>query len=190
MAGGAERVGWKIGLNIPEVQARLGLTEPVVGHLTSATRLEPGASYSHDDARDLRAEAEVAIQVAEGGAISGYGAAIELVDVGRPPSTGIEEIVARNVFHRAFVLGPVHRERPMGEAQLLVGREVRDVAPLAGDFEASVAHVARHLAAVGERLEPGDVVIAGALAHVPVNQGDEIAVAIGALGRLEVTIRP
>lgn len=135
-------------------------------------------------------KAEVAIQVAEGGAISGYGAAIELVDVGRPPSTGIEEIVARNVFHRAFVLGPVHRERPTGEAQLLVGREVRDAAPLAGDFEASVAHVARHLAAVGERLEPGDVVIAGALAHVPVNQGDEIAVAIGALGRLEVTIRP
>ena len=28
LATGAERVGWKIGLNIPEVQERLGLREP------------------------------------------------------------------------------------------------------------------------------------------------------------------
>ena len=40
LATGAERVGWKIGLNIPEVQERLGLREPVIGHLTSATRVE------------------------------------------------------------------------------------------------------------------------------------------------------
>lgn len=114
--GGAERIGWKIGLNIPEVQEQLGIEESVIGHLTSATVVEAGGEYRAGAAVRLRAEAEVAVELgrdvephadadAAREAVAGLAAAIELVDVGRPPED-VEAIVAANVFHRAVVLGP------------------------------------------------------------------------------------
>ena len=39
LAQGAEPIGWKIGFNIPEIQAQLGISEPVIGHLISAREL-------------------------------------------------------------------------------------------------------------------------------------------------------
>src|SRR5262245_15926304 len=46
LARGGVRVGWKIGVNEPALQRRLGLTGPVVGHLTLATTLVPGEAHS------------------------------------------------------------------------------------------------------------------------------------------------
>src|SRR5205814_9831617 len=46
VAGGAARVGWKIGFNSPAAQQQLGLDGTVVGHLTQATVLAPGTSHS------------------------------------------------------------------------------------------------------------------------------------------------
>ena len=164
LAAGASRVGWKIGLNIPEVQERLGLREPVIGHLTSSTQLEPGGEYVGGAALELRAEPEVAVEVGrdvpgdvdeETGreAIAAYGPAIELVDVGRPPGD-LEGIVAANVFHRAFVLGP---SRPAlttegVAAEVAVNGERRAEADTPDDFAEVVMLVARLLDAVGERL--------------------------------------
>ena len=59
LAEGADRVGWKLGMGEGE---RIG-PGPVIGHLTSATQLEPGATYRARGAVDLRADAEVAIRL-------------------------------------------------------------------------------------------------------------------------------
>jgi hypothetical protein len=53
LAHGAERVGWKLGMGEGE---RIG-PGPVIGHLTSATRLEPGAAYRAEGAVDPGADA-------------------------------------------------------------------------------------------------------------------------------------
>src|SRR3954452_24564127 len=104
---GAEHVGWKIGLNIPEVQQQLGIEEPVLGHLTTATVVEPGGQFDGAGASKLMAEPEVAIEVGADQTIAGLAPAIELVDIGRPPrGEGVEGIVADNIFHSAVVLGP------------------------------------------------------------------------------------
>ena len=201
--GGAERVGWKIGLNIPEVQQRLGLTEPVIGHLTSATRLEPGAAYSAGAAVALRAEPEVALEVgrdvdpdadadAAREALAGLAPALELVDVGRPPGD-LEGIVAANLFHRAFVLGASRPGFPAEgvEAVVTVGGEPRAEARAPEDFTGVVCLVARLLAVVDERLRAGDRIIAGSLTPpVPVGPGDDVRVDLGVLGRVEVMIEP
>ena len=187
---GAERVGWKIGLNIPEVQERLGLREPVIGHLTSATRLEPGGSYPGGDADELRAEPEVVIDVGGDGAIAAYGAAIELVDVGRPPAD-LEGIVQGNVFHRAFVLGQPRPALPLEgvEAVLSVNGEERARADTPDDLSEVVTLVARLLDAVGERLLEGDRIIAGSLTPPePVGPGDRVSVDVGRLGGVEVRV--
>ena len=189
---GAERVGWKIGLNIPEVQERLGLREPVIGHLTSETRLEPGSAYSAGEAEALRLEPEIAIEVGPEHSIAGTAPAIELVDVGRPPG-GLDGIVAENVFHRAFAIGETRPGAPPEgvTATVTVNGEERESADAGDDLEQVVRLVARLLEAAGERLEPGDRIIAGSLTpQVPVETGDEAAVEVSGLGRVEARIAP
>jgi 2-keto-4-pentenoate hydratase len=59
---GAERIGWKVGLHIAEVEEVMG-SEPIPGYLTSATRLEPGGTFHQRGVRALRAESEVAVEL-------------------------------------------------------------------------------------------------------------------------------
>src|SRR2546428_11209618 len=63
IAGGAARVGWKIGFNSPAAQRQLGLDGTVGGHLTQATGLAPGPSHSLARSQLVSAEAEVAVHL-------------------------------------------------------------------------------------------------------------------------------
>jgi 2-keto-4-pentenoate hydratase len=188
--GGAARIGWKIGLNIPEVQRRLGLTEPVIGHLTSATQLASGDSFDAAQTSALHVEPELALEIGDDGrSVAGYAAAIELVDLDRPPSQ-VDDIVAGNVFHRGFVLGESRPELPEDlVASVEVNGATRDRGAASSDFAEVVDVVARRLDSVGETLRAGDRIIAGAItAPVPVAAGDRAAVDLGSLGRLEVRV--
>ncbi|TMB24627.1 MAG: hypothetical protein E6J59_00085, partial [Deltaproteobacteria bacterium] len=182
IAGGAARVGWKIGFNSPAAQRQLGLDGTVVGHLTQATVLAPGTSHSLAGSRLVSAEPEVAVHLGRdvpagaGGdaaraAIAALGAAIELVDIDGPLDD-LEAILAANVFHRAAVLGPPRTERAGGALAGVTARAFRngdevasvEAAAAAGDLAAVVRHVADWLAAFGERLCAGDRIICGSLA--------------------------
>jgi 2-oxo-3-hexenedioate decarboxylase len=186
---GARRVGWKIALGIPEVEELIG-ADPVLGYLTSATLLEPGATYSPAADRGLRAETELAVEVGEGGRIAGLAVALELVDVGRPPD-GMDGIVAANVFHRAVAFAPTRQGAALSDdarARLRVGGDVREEGPVRGDPVATVRAAERLLGAVGERLEPGDLILAGASCHVPAGPGDEAVAEIDGLGEVGARI--
>jgi len=101
IAGGAVRVGWKIGFNSPAAQQQLGLDGTVVGHLTQATVLAPGASHSLAGSHLVCAEPEVAIHLgrdvpagADGeaarAAIGALGAAIACERDGNLPVSPLE----------------------------------------------------------------------------------------------------
>jgi 2-keto-4-pentenoate hydratase len=188
LEGGAERVGWKIGFNVPAAMERIGIEEPIVGHLTTATKLSDGAEFFPRDAADLRAECEIAIRVGDDGAVTGYAPAIELVDLGSP-ADGAEGIIAGNIFHRAFVIGTFADTPPEGTAFLAVGEDAHEAAQPVPDFEETVALVARRLAAAGEELKAGDVIISGALVVVGVQPGDDLTADIAGLGTVSVGIR-
>jgi 2-keto-4-pentenoate hydratase len=187
---GAEHVGWKIGLNIPEVQQQLGIEEPVLGYLTSATLVEEGGEYDASGAQKLMAEPEVAIELGEGETMAALAAAIELVDIGRPPrGEGVEGIVADNIFHSAVVLG----ERASGaptQATVRVNGEERASAEFTDDLEEVVRVAARRLAEGGESLRAGDRIIAGSITPQvgPLEAGDELEVEVTGLGSLRVRI--
>src|SRR4051794_9166844 len=123
MDQGARRVGWKLGMGERE---RIG-DGPVIGHLTSATVLDSGGVHRASDDIALHADAEVALELGPDGEIAGYGAALELVDLGGRASA--EEIVATNVFHRAVVFGPRRRSLPDVDGRLIVNGEERCRAP-------------------------------------------------------------
>jgi 2-keto-4-pentenoate hydratase len=198
---GATRLGWKIGLNIPEAQKPLGIEEPVIGYLTSATLVESGGEYRASGDSSLRAEPEVALELgadvgpdADGDAareaIAALAVALELVDVTRPAGDGIEAIVATNVFHRAVVLGPSRPGLQEGlKASIEVNGERRESAEAPDDFTDVVLLTARLLGEAGERLARGDLIIAGSLTpQVPLAIGDRVAVEIEGLGRVEAAI--
>jgi Fumarylacetoacetate (FAA) hydrolase family len=180
-----ERVGWKLGVGDRE---RIG-DHIAVGHLTSETRLEPGVSYRPVEGEDLYADAEIAVEIGPDGRIAAYGAALELVDLSSPPNTA-DDVVAANVFHRAVAFARTRSaKRPDGaEARLLVNGEVRDAGRSAHDIEAKVTAAGEILGAVGETLEPGDLVITGSVVQVAVAPGDHVEADLGALGRVSLRI--
>jgi len=179
------RVGWKLGIGDRE---RIS-DQIAVGHLASATRLEPGDAYEPADGEDLHADAEVAVEIGPDGRIAAYGAALELVDLRSPPDTP-EDVVAANVFHRAVAFAPTWGSLPSEgvEARLLVNGEVSDAGRAADDIEEKVAAAARILEAVGEALAPGDLVITGSVVQVAVAPGDRVEADLGELGRVGLGI--
>ncbi|MEJ7714822.1 MAG: hypothetical protein WKF40_03555 [Thermoleophilaceae bacterium] len=90
LSSGAHRIGWKIGFNPPAVQEKLGLAEPVVGHLTSATLLGADGSHSLAGAENALAEPEIAIEIGPDHSIAGLAPAIEIVDMPAPPEARIK----------------------------------------------------------------------------------------------------
>jgi 2-keto-4-pentenoate hydratase len=178
---GATRVGWKVALGMEEVGNR-----PVMGYLTSATLLSRGAAHSAAGAARLCVDAELAVEIGRDGAIAGYAAALELVDLGQGRGS-LESVIRANVLHRAFVLGPSHQE-PSRNARVHVNDELQAEASAELDLEERAAVVDYWLSALGERLEPGDRIITGSIVQVPLAPGDQVTVEIGELGRLEASI--
>ena len=99
--------------------------------------------------------------------------AIELADLDPPPED-VTKILAGNIFHRRVILGRCEGTRAGALLDGLVGRVTRSgakVPPVSGDaLEANtgrvlavVAHIASTLAACGEQLESGDVIICGSV---------------------------
>jgi 2-keto-4-pentenoate hydratase len=194
LSSGAHRIGWKIGFNPPAVQEKLGLSEPVVGHLTSATLLGADGSHSLAGAQNALAEPEIAIEIGPHRSIAGLAAAIEIVDIPALPEGPDEvgEVVAANVFHRAVAIGSSKQVDSVEgiDANLSVnGRVARTAEASSVDCAGMVDLVARVLEQAGERLEAGDRIIAGALAPPPqVGPGDQLSLDLAALGAIEVSL--
>jgi 2-keto-4-pentenoate hydratase len=203
---GERRVGWKIALNMPAVQERLGISAPVIGALSSGGELSPGASHSLAGGTSVGVEPEVAVHLSAAvpagesreratAAIGALGAAIEVVDIDMP-FDDLELILARNVFQRAFVLGPALASQAGGDLEEVrasvrkngVEQESAQAAEVIGDLAELVIGVADLLAEAGDGLAAGDVIISGSLTPIVfVQAGDRIEVDLGPLGKLETS---
>jgi 2-keto-4-pentenoate hydratase len=128
-------------------------------------------------------------------AIGGLSVAIELADVDVPPADP-EPILAGNIYHRHVLLGPVDEGRTTADG--IRGRLLRDGEEIAstdtpeaatGELAEVVRLTAELLAANGERLRAGDVVITGSIVPpVKVAPGESVTAEIDPLGSLTVVI--
>jgi hypothetical protein len=179
---GADRVGWKLGTGERE---RIG-PGPVIGHLTTASLLEPGATYVAVDPVALHADVEVAVELGADvppdagrelarAAIARWGVALEVVELD-PALEDPETIVATNVFHRAVAFGGTWQDATpaRGTARALVDGKLRATASATGDHPELIRSVASILGAMGLRLQRGDRLITGSVIQIRVNPGEVV----------------
>lgn len=198
LAGGATRLGWKIGVNDPRAQRYYGLPHSVVGFMTGRSIVAGAGEFGPD--RLLMTEPELAIRIdgkvdAEAGpeaavrAIGAISPAMEILDFEQPRET-VDEVMAHNIFHLGVVFGAWSRPdagtrsrvRLHSNGLLLDQVSVAESLPPLCDI---VHLIARTLAAHGENLEPGDVIISGALMRpAPIEEAHEVDAEFEGLGRI------
>lgn len=194
---GHQRMGWKIGFNMPADQERMQLPSAMIGYLTSNSSITGGMYKKNSPTSVLLLEPEVAILIGENSTIAGYAAALELVDTTRSVNDDIEEMLAGNLFHEGVLIAaqpllPEDYSRENLDLSLKVnGTEVRTLEQqrVPQDFTGIIATVTEILSSQGEQLQAGDWIITGAAARaVPVFPGDSATLHMGALGELSLTI--
>jgi len=193
IAAGEKPLGWKVGLGAKPAMDRLNIKMPLVGYMMQKSLVANGSTASVAGWTQPVAEPEVAVHMAadlSGGAdraatiaaIGALGPAIELADL-NPPPADVEVALAGNIFHRHVILGPADRARAGARLDGLTGLVFRrgtqvarqeDLQANIGNIVDIVAHVAGTLAAYGERLCGGDVIITGSIVPPPLIEPDEI----------------
>lgn len=208
---GRRIVGRKVGLTAKAVQAQLGVDQPDFGVLFEDMEVADGGTVSPARLLQPKAEAEVAMilgadlparavsseELAE--AVSEVAAAIEIVDSRIADwKISFADTVADNGSSALFVLG---RERKalagldLWTCGMVLERN-GEVASL-GAGAACLGHplnaavwLANTLAAQGEPLRKGDILLTGALGPmVAMQPGDEIRVTVGGLGSVSFSYK-
>lgn len=210
IAAGEQPLGWKVGLGSPTSLEKLGIAAPAVGYLMQGAQLPSGATVSFKGYSRAVAEIEIAVRMARdlrGGAtaadalaaIDSIRPAIEIADLNLVPAPdNLDDVVGRNIFQRHVLLG--ERSRAGGSLDGIVSRLIRrgieanntsDPEALTGKLLDTVAHVANTLAAFGEKLSAGDIIITGSITPPLVIESDETALthALDPVGEVSVGFR-
>jgi len=192
IAAGEKPLGWKVGLGAPPAMERLKIKAPLVGFMMQKSLVPNAGTVSFAGWTKPVAEPEIAVYMGKdlpGGAdrsatiaaIAALGPAIELANLNPPPDE-VEVTLAGNIFHRHVILGPPDSARAGAKLDGLVGHVFRrgalaakqeNVEALIGEMIGIVQHVAGTLAAHGEKLRAGDVIITGSLVPPPIIEPDE-----------------
>jgi 2-keto-4-pentenoate hydratase len=206
LSAGERPLGWKVGFGSPAAMQKLAIKAPLIGFLTNEALVATGATVSLAGWSKPAAEPEIAVHMGRDlpagadrdtvkVAIAGLGPAIELADVDRPPED-VEHILAGNIYQRGIVVGPCDASRAGGVVEGLHGHIARngsafaqtsDPQALTGDLIEIVRHVADTLAAFGQTLRAGQIIITGSI--VPplwVEAGEEVVFKLDPVGSVSV----
>jgi len=207
-AAGESIVGWKVGLTSAAMQQQLGVDQPDYGPVLSGWYLADGSSIRRDSLIAPRVESEIGFVLKA--PLAGPGvtrddvllateavtAAIEVIDSRiRDWQLTLVDTVADMASSARVVLGPARI--PPAEVDLrLVGvvlerdDEVVETgagAAVLGDPALAVAWAANTLGALGVVMQPGHIVIPGAMhASVPAEVGQSFVARFDRLGSVSV----
>ncbi len=192
MAAGEKPLGWKVGLGAPATMERLKLAAPVIGFLMQRGLLLSGSTAPIGGYIKPVAEPEICVRMARdlpsdasadeaAAAIKEIFPAIELADLDPAPTLdNLDAVLEGNIFQRHVVL--CGNTRAGAATSGLTSRVFRrgketnvttDPEALTGKLPDIVAHVASTLAAFGEKLAAGDVIITGSITPPLIIEPDE-----------------
>lgn len=208
IAAGMPRRGWKVGINVPEIRAKLGLKHSLVGWLDGDKVLRSGAKVPIPSGSLFHVEPELCLRLEESvdagaelatarAAVDAVAPALEIVDYAKPAKT-LTDIVQHSMFHVACVLGDWRPVPPHGRIDIAHGVRLRvgsraseparvDLVP--ADVGEIVLLVATMLREIGERLLPGDVILSGSFTEraLPLSASQTAVATLGDLGVVRCT---
>ena len=182
IAAGDKPLGWKVGFGAPAAMKALNIPAPLTGYLMHSALLPDNAHVSITQWEKPVAECEIAVHMALDldadadratiqNAIAGIGPAIELADLTFAPDD-VEKILAGNIYQRHVIFGACDHSRVGARSDGLRARITRngsnicdttDPQAATGEIIGIVGHMATTLAAYGERLRAGEIIITGSI---------------------------
>jgi 2-keto-4-pentenoate hydratase len=192
IAAGEKPLGWKVGLGAPATMQKLSLQAPLVGFLMQRALLLSGSTVSLKGYVRPVAEPEICVRMVSSlgpgtssdqamAAVKEIFPAIELADLDPLPAPdNLDVLLEGDIFQRHVIL--CGNTRPGGATSGLTSRVIRrgkeaarttDPEALTGKLPDIVAHVANTLAALGEKLSAGDVIITGSITPPLMLEPDE-----------------
>jgi 2-keto-4-pentenoate hydratase len=208
IAAGMPRRGWKVGINVPEIQAKLGVEHSLVGWLDGDKILRSGAKLPIPPGSLFHVEPELCLRLEESVdagvdlvtarvAVDAVAPALEIVDYAKPANT-LTDIVRHSMFHVACALGDWRPVPPHGridiahEVLLRVGSRESEPARadlVPADVGEIVLLVASVLHELGERLLPGDLILSGSFTAraLPLAASQTAVATLGDLGVVRCT---
>jgi 2-keto-4-pentenoate hydratase len=207
---GQRPIGWKLGATSPSGQAVMGVKEPTCGFLLPR-QFVSGAEVSAGGFVTLGVEAEIAFRIrtklvgpgitaaAARLAVEGAVAALELPDFIFSGKPRIVDFVASSIIAKAIVLGSSVQsiaEFDLAREEVVYEHNGHRVgtytgAEVMGNPLNALAWLANHLATRGLAVEPGDVVMSGAITKMlRPKVGDTIRADFAHLGSVSVGVVP
>jgi len=202
-ARGERRIGIKMGFTSRAKMAQMGVHDLIWGRLTDAMLVEPGGSISRAKFVHPRVEPEIAFLLKGSlagkidpmtalAAVAGIAPALEIIDSRYENfKFSLTDVVADNSSSSALVIGPWSPPTiDFGNLGMLFeidgsARQIGTSAAILGHPIFSLVNAARLLAERGERLEAGDVVMAGgATAAEALAVGNYVKLSVEQLGSI------
>ena len=204
---GERRVGIKMGLTSKAKMIQMGVSEVIWGRLTDAMRVDDGATIEMDRFVHPRCEPEIAFLIGKEiagpvsmveaqAAVAAIAPAIEIID---SRYEGFKfswtDVVADNASSSGFVVG-AWRSQPTDIANLGMvlrfdGRPVQigSSAAILGQPFRALVEAFRLVSLAGERLMPGDIVLAGAATPAEaLRPGLSVSLEVQNLGSVEFQV--
>ncbi len=188
------RTGVKLGFTSRAKAVQMGVSDLIIGQLTSGMAVAEGGTLDHSRFIHPRVEPEVAFLVSDGEVV-GVAPALEIIDSRYQDFRfNLADVVADNTSAAAYVLGP-WQQPGLDIGNLGVVLEVDGAVVQTGSTAAILGHPLRALAAADRLSQAFDipapsqsVILAGAAtAAVPLPAGSFAEARITGLGRVTVT---
>lgn len=207
VARGEHRVGVKLGLTSPAKAAQMGVSDVIIGELTSAMLIPDGGSLSVGGFVQPRVEPEVAFRLARTidparppedllAVVGGVAPALEIIDSRYQNFRfNLTDVIADNTSAAGAVLGPF-RPIPLNVRDLSVtlnidGRTAASgsTSAILGDPLRAVDETVRMAAMYDFALPEGAVILAGAATEaVALAPGMAVRATVSGLGKVRVVV--
>lgn len=189
-----DAAGWKVALNFPAVQRKLGLSHALAAPLASLQTYPSGSSMEPASSQRIHVEAELALRLAADArresdplVVESAAPCLELVDYALPRSD-LAAMFAHSFFHAGIVLGAA---RPLAQLTLAApyprtGDRERLPGCVPDDVLDALAGLRTCVLAAGGVLRKGQLVLCGSYIE-PVELGTPVDVDFGPqLGTLSI----